>query len=179
MVNRMRTSRVLRSRLAAVAVTLVLSMPGLGSAQEDALVPMNVLSPELALEIAQTSLAACRAEGYQVAVAVVDRMGVPQVMLRDRYAGPHTPDTSQRKAWTAVSFRSDTLALANHTQAGSAQSGARAITNVLMIGGGVPVEVAGTTVAGVGISGAPSGEADDRCARAGIEAVKARLELEG
>jgi uncharacterized protein GlcG (DUF336 family) len=154
-------------------------MPGQGSAQEEALVPLSVLSPELALEIAQTSLAACRAEGYQVAVAVVDRMGVPQVMLRDRYAGPHTPDTAQRKAWTAVSFRADTLALAKNTQAGSDQSGARAITNALMIGGGVPVEVAGTTIAAVGISGAPTGEADDRCARAGIAAVKARLELEG
>jgi uncharacterized protein GlcG (DUF336 family) len=51
------------------------------------------------------------------------------------------------------------------------------ITNVLMIGGGVPVQAAGATVAGVGISGAPSGEANDRCARAGIEAVRARLEL--
>jgi len=170
----------LRARLAAVAVALTstLAMPGPGMAQEEALVPMNVLSPELALEIAQTSLAACRAEGFQVAVAVVDRMGVPQVMLRDRLAGPHTPDTAQRKAWTAVSFRSDTLTLAANTQANAAQSGARAITNALMIGGGVPVHAAGATVAGVGISGAPSGEADDRCARAGIDAVKARLELD-
>ena len=59
-----------------------------------------------------------------------------------------------------MSFRTDTLALANSTQAGSAQSGARMITNALMIGGGVPVQEAGTTVAAVGISGAPSGEAD-------------------
>jgi uncharacterized protein GlcG (DUF336 family) len=144
---------------------------------QDALVPGNTLSPELALEIAQTSLKACQGEGYQVAVAVVDRAGVPQVMLRDRYAGPHTPDTAQRKAWTAVSFRADTLTLANNTQADSAQSGARMITNALMIGGGVPVQAAGMTVAGVGISGAPSGEADDRCARAGIDAVSGRLEL--
>jgi uncharacterized protein GlcG (DUF336 family) len=144
---------------------------------QDALVPGNTLSPELALEIAQTSLKACRGEGYQVAVAVVDRAGVPQVMLRDRYAGPHTPDTAQRKAWTAVSFRADTLTLANNTQADSPQSGARMITNALMIGGGVPVQAAGMTVAGVGISGAPSGEADDRCARAGIDAVRGRLEL--
>jgi uncharacterized protein GlcG (DUF336 family) len=122
-------------------------------------------------------LKACQGEGYQVAVAVVDRAGVPQVMLRDRYAGPHTPDTAQRKAWTAVSFRADTLTLANNTQADSAQSGARMITNALMIGGGVPVQAAGMTVAGVGISGAPSGEADDRCARAGIDAVRGRLEL--
>jgi uncharacterized protein GlcG (DUF336 family) len=165
-------------RAAAGALLLGLLSP-LGGQAQDALVPSSNLSPEAALQIAQASLAACRAEGYQVAVAVVDRMGVPQVMLRDRFAGPHTPDTAQRKAWTAVSFRADTLTLAGNTQAGSGQSGARAISNALMIGGGVPVEVAGTTIAAVGISGAPSGEADDRCARAGIDAVKTRLELEG
>jgi len=158
----------------ALVTALLLAAP---LQAQDALVPGNTLSPELALEIAQTSLKACQGEGYQVAVAVVDRAGVPQVMLRDRYAGPHTPDTAQRKAWTAVSFRADTLTLANNTQADSAQSGARMITNALMIGGGVPVQAAGMTVAGVGISGAPSGEADDRCARAGIDAVRGRLEL--
>lgn len=159
-------------------LALALFLPAAGQAQE-ALVPANSLSPEFALEIAQISLKACQAESYQVAVAVVDRMGVPQVMLRDRHAGPHTPDTAQRKAWTAVSFRTNTLALARNTQSDSSQSGARMITNALMIGGGVPVQAAGMTVAGVGVSGAPSGEDDDRCARAGIDAVKARLELGG
>ena len=152
MVNRMRRPQ---THLAAVTVALALSMPGLGSAQEEALVPMNVLSPELALEIARTSLAACRAEGFQVAVAVVDRMGVPQVMLRDRFAGPHTPDTAQRMAWTAVSFRTNTLELSGNSQAESGQSGARMINNALMLGGGVPVQAGGFTVAGVGVSSPP------------------------
>jgi uncharacterized protein GlcG (DUF336 family) len=166
--------------LLAVAASLALVIPGLGSAQEEeALVPMNVLSPEVALQIALASRAACRAQGYQVAVAVVDRMGVPQVMLRDRFAGPHTPDTAQRMAWTAVSFRTDTQTLSGNSQEESGQSGARMIANVLMLGGGVPVEAGGFTVAGVGVSGTPSGQDNDRCARAGIEAVKARLELEG
>lgn len=171
-------NRMSRLKAGGGALVAALLLATTGQAQ-DALVPASTLSPELALEIAQISLKACQDEGYQVAVAVVDRMGVPQVMLRDRYAGPHTPDTSQRKAWTAVSFRADTLALASNTPPDSAQSGARMITNALMIGGGVPVQAAGMTVAGVGISGAPSGEADDRCARAGIDAVKARLELGG
>ena len=178
MVSRMYSPSVVRSRITAAALALSLSVPGLGLAQEDALVPMNVLSPELALEIAQKSLASCRAQGFQVAVAVVDRMGVPQVMLRDRFAGPHTPDTAQRMAWTAVSFRTDTLELANASRADSSQWAARMIDNALMLGGGVPVQAGGFTVAGVGVSGTPSGEANDRCARAGIDAVKTRLELE-
>ena len=155
---------------------LVLLLPSLGLAQES-LVSINSLSPQAALEVAQTSLSSCRSAGYQVAVAVVDRMGVTQVMLRDRYAGPHTPDTAERKAWTAVSFRSDTLTLSRNTRADSEQSGARMIANALMIGGGVPIEAAGSIVGAVGISGAPSGAEDDRCARAGIQAMVEKLEL--
>lgn len=146
---------------------------------QDTLVTFRSLAPDVALEMAQAALASCRDEGYQVAVAVVDRMGVPQVMLRDRFAGPHTPDTSVRKAWTAVSFREDTLLMGESTGPGSSQSGARHIDNVLMIGGGIPVTVSGSIVAGIGISGAPSGAADHACAQAGIDAVTAKLELEG
>jgi uncharacterized protein GlcG (DUF336 family) len=146
---------------------------------EDALVTFKSLSPDVALEMAQAALESCRAEGFQVAVAVVDRMGVAQVMLRDRFAGPHTPDTSVRKAWTAISFRADTLLMAERTGPDSPQSGARFIENVLMLGGGIPVLVSGSIVAGIGISGAPSGEADHACAQAGIDAVADKLELAG
>jgi uncharacterized protein GlcG (DUF336 family) len=156
----------------------LLLLPAVAAAQQP-LVPTNQLSPEAALELAQASLASCRSSGFQVAVAVVDRMGVTQVLLRDRYAGPHTPDTAERLAWTAVSFRDDTLTLSRSTRDGSSQSGARMIENVLMIGGGVPVVAAGAIVAGVGISGTPSGEDNDRCARAGIESMVEKLELGG
>jgi len=99
-----------------LSVTLHL-MAGLGALAlgggtakaEEALISFKVLSPAAALELAQATLEACRNEGYQVAVAVVDRFGITQVILRDRYAGPHTPETARRKAWTAVSFRTDTL----------------------------------------------------------------------
>jgi len=146
---------------------------------EDALVTFKSLSPAVALEMAQAALESCRAEGFQVAVAVVDRMGVAQVVLRDRFAGPHTPDTSVRKAWTAISFRADTLLMAERTGPESPQSGARFIENVLMLGGGIPVLVSGSIVAGIGISGAPSGKADHACAQAGIDAVADKLELAG
>jgi uncharacterized protein GlcG (DUF336 family) len=66
------------------------------------------LAPEFALDLAQAALADCRQRGYQVAVAIVDRSGVIQVVLRDRYAGPHTPTTASGKAWTAATFRTST-----------------------------------------------------------------------
>ena len=144
-------------------------------AEEPALVTFNVLNPSVALDLAQAAMKSCRESGYQVAVSVVDRFGTPQVLLRDRFAGPHTPETARRKAWTAISFRTDTLELSKISAAGQAQSGVRFVSDALMIGGGVPVEAAGSIVAGIGISGAPGGEADDACARAGIEAVADKI----
>ena len=172
----MRNLRRIRHGLVLGLLATYLGSPPLA---EDTLVTFKSLTPELALEMVEAALANCRDEGYHIAVAVVDRMGVPQVMLRDRFAGPHTPDTAARKAWTAVSFRTDTLSLAENTSPDSAQSGARHIDNALMIGGGIPVTVSGSIVAGIGISGAPSGEADHACAQAGIDTVTAKLELGG
>ncbi len=146
-------------------------------AEDAALVTHKTLGLELATELAEAALESCRDADFQVAVAVVDRFGILQVLLRDRLAGPHTPDTARRKAWTAVSFRTDTQSLVEVTASGSPQAAARDITGALMLGGGVPVEAAGSTVGGVGVSGAPGGAEDDRCARAGIEAIVDRLEF--
>lgn len=147
------------------------------TAEEKALVTFEFLSPETALEAAQAALKACREDGFQVAVAVVDRMGVTQVVLRDRFAGPHTPETASRKAWTATTFRTDTLSLSDFTKTGMPQSGAREITNALMIGGGVPMEAEGVVVAGIGVSGGPGGHEDDACARQGLESILEKLEF--
>jgi uncharacterized protein GlcG (DUF336 family) len=144
---------------------------------QEALVTYRSLALEVALELAQGTLAACRAQGYQVAVAVVDRSGNAQVVLRDRFAGPHTPSTAIGKAWTAVSFRTPTSALVELTRPGMPQSGVRDLPNVVVIGGGLPIEAAGSIVGGVGVSGAPGGEADEGCARAGIEKVRDRIEF--
>ncbi|UCE76878.1 MAG: heme-binding protein [Gammaproteobacteria bacterium] len=146
-----------------------------GAAAEERLATFKVMKPELALELAQATLGACRKAGFQVAVAVVDRAGVTQVILRDQLAGAHTPETARRKAWTAVSFRSDTLTMAEETQAGKAQSGVRFVAEAMMIGGGIPVNAGGTMVGGVGVSGAPGGEEDHKCAQAGIDAVEESL----
>jgi uncharacterized protein GlcG (DUF336 family) len=146
-------------------------------AQQDdnGLVTFQVLKPELAIDLATAAMSSCREQGFQVGVAVVDRFGVPQAFLRDRFAGPHVHETAVRKAWTAVSFRGDTLQLAEVTAPGMASSGIRHLEMALPLGGGVPIEAAGTMVGAVGVSGAPSPEADDSCARAGIAAIEDQL----
>ena len=166
----------MKTRVAAGVLSLALAAAQPGSAQ-DALVSHRVLSPDTALELARAALEACRARGFQVAVAVVDRFGLPQVMLRDRFAGPHTPSTATGKAWTAVTFRTNTTALIAPTQAGQPQAGLRDLPNVVLLGGGVLVEAAGSVLGGVGVSGAPGGAEDDACASAGLDAVRDRLEF--
>src|SRR3982750_1855345 len=88
---------------------------------QDSLVTYKSLAPGIALELAQSALANCQQRGFQVAVAVVDRFGVVQVILRDRYAGPHTPTTASGKAWTAATFRSSTSNLFSISQPGMMQ----------------------------------------------------------
>lgn len=140
---------------------------------DNAFVDFKVLKPEVAQTMADAALLACRDAGYQVGVTVVDRFGVPQVYIRDRFAGAHVYETSRRKAWTAVSFRTNTTDLAVETQSGKIASGIRHLSEALPLGGGLVVyEGGGEMVAGIGVSGAPGPDLDDICAQAGIDAVE-------
>ena len=138
---------------------------------------VKLLTVETALKAAQAALNKCRKDGFQTAVAVVDRAGVVQVVLRDRYAGAHTPDTATGKAWTAVSFKQSTSSLAIETQAGKPMSGIRQLPRVVAAGGGVPIEAGGNLLGAIGVSGAPGGDADDACANAGIGAIADDIEF--
>jgi uncharacterized protein GlcG (DUF336 family) len=160
-------------------IPMVLSLSFVASpvASDEATFAVRLMTPETALKAAQAALTRCRDQGYQVAVAVVDRMGVVQVVLRDRFAGPHTPDTAVAKAWTAVSFRTSTGELAELTQPGKPQSGVRHRPGVAAIGGGLMIEAGGSLLGGIGVSGAPGGVQDDACARAGIAAIQDSLEF--
>jgi len=110
---------------------------------------------------------------------VVDRFGNPQVLLRDRFAGAHTVGVATDKAWTAASFRTATGDLGDETQAGKPMSALRSFPRVLAAGGGQVIESGGVLLGGIGVSGAPGGDADDSCAKAGIRAIIDQLELQG
>ncbi|MCA0869899.1 heme-binding protein [Seohaeicola saemankumensis] len=164
-------------RIHGIAVAALLAAPAAMAQDDDgAFVEFQVLKPEIALEMAQAALMSCREAGYQVGVTVVDRFGLPQVFLRDRFAGPHVYETSRRKAWTAISFRTGTTELAEATLEGKPSSGIRHLSEALPLGGGLVVsEGGGSIVAGIGVSGAPEPQLDDECAAAGIAAVEDRI----
>jgi len=161
-------------RTLTFAALAAMALGTTAKAQDDgAFVTFQVLKPELALKMAEVAMTTCRDAGYQVGVSVVDRFGLPQVFLRDRYAGAHVYETATRKAWTAVSFRTDTLELDLTTRADGISGGIRQISQALPLGGGVVVlSGEGAIVAGIGVSGAPGPDLDDDCAKAGIAAIE-------
>ena len=136
------------------------------------------LTTAAAQRAAQAAFDRCSKDGYTVTVAVVDRGGQPLAVIRDNLAGTHTVNTAIGKAATAVSFRVDTSELATQTQSGRPQSGIRSLPNVVAIAGGIMVQAKGALAGGIGVSGAPGGDTDEMCAKAGLAAISDALELE-
>jgi uncharacterized protein GlcG (DUF336 family) len=163
----------IRSTLVAAAL-LGAVQPGAG---EEPIVIYKSLAPDVAFELAKAALETCRSRGYQIAVVVVDRFGEPQVMLRDRFAGPHTPTTATNKAWTAVSFRTNTRDLVQLAQPGQPLAGLANLPRVVLLGGGVMIEGGGSLLGGVGVSGGPGGAEDENCAKAGLDAIRDKIEF--
>ncbi len=161
-------------RIVPLLLTLALAS---GVSAQDATFQTKTLTPETALKAAQVALESCRKQGYQLAVAVTDRGGLLQVLLRDRFAGAHTVTVASDKAWTAASFRQSTLDFGRETQAGKPMSAIRDVPRVIAAGGGLPIEGGGSMFGAIGVSGAPGGEADEACARAGIKAIADSLEF--
>jgi uncharacterized protein GlcG (DUF336 family) len=85
--------------------------------------------------------------------------------------------TATGKAWTAASFRTDTGEMIAPTQPGMPQAGVRALPGVTVIAGGVTVEAAGALVGAIGVSGAPLGANDESCAKAGVAAIRDKLDF--
>ena len=110
-------------------------------------------------------------------LGVTDRAAIPLVMLRDRHAGPHTPQVAADKAYTSLTFKIGTLQFENVTRTDPTMGGIRQVPRVVAVGGGLPIESAGSQVGAIGVSGAPGGAADEECAKAGIAAIADDLEF--
>lgn len=162
------------TRAAAIAAALA---PLLSPGAQSPTYTVRELTPETALKAAQAALASCRASSYQVSVAVVDREGLVRVLLRDRYAGPHTIELSTNKAWTAATTRTPTSEVEKLTRAGQPMSGLRNASRITALAGGLPIEAGGSLLGAIGVSGAPGSEADEACAKAGIKAIADDLEF--
>lgn len=164
--------------MALLGAALLSAAPAAAAQAPKLLASYPTLTTAAALKAAQAALARCDKEGFTATVAVVDRGGHALAVLRNGLAGPHTLNTAIGKAGSALSFRTDTTELAAMTQAGRPSSGIRDLPGVVAVGGGMMIRAKGALVGAIGVSGAPTGEADDACAKAGVAAVADDLELE-
>jgi uncharacterized protein GlcG (DUF336 family) len=147
----------------------VVAMGLAASATPQGLVTQRNLSLPMAKMIAEAALGACKAKGYNTAVAVVDRAGQVMVILRDEQATAQQAEMARRKAYTARMFRTTTLEFQKRTS-DPAYAAQRDIADILALGGGVPIQVGNDIIGGVGSSGS-SQQMDDECAKAGVAKV--------
>lgn len=130
------------------------------------------LTMESANAAALATIEACRKEGVQITATVVDKNGLVQAVMRDTLAPHVSIDISRMKAYTAVNFSTDTSALISRSDTSIGR-----IDGLVMSAGGAIINVGGTIYGAVGVSGAPSGETDEKCAKAGVAAIAEDLEM--
>ncbi|PAF49456.1 hypothetical protein BKH41_01985 [Helicobacter sp. 12S02232-10] len=136
-----------------------------------------VLSLDVALKIAQNALKQCKNDGYKIAVNVLNKSGVVLVALRDQDAGPHTIEGSYKKAFTSVSTKTPTSVFAKKIEKNEMSSGLVNLSkNFVFASGGLPIKSENTTIGAIGVSGAPQGDLDEKCAQIGIDSVQKDLE---
>ena len=160
--------------LIAASCAALLAFPAI-AAEAPGIVKIPRLTVEAVGKIAHAALDACRKDGIQIGVTVVDRSGDAMAVLRDTLAPRITLEISRQKANTAVNFNAATSIMESRlTQPFSAGK----VEGLVFSAGGVPVEAAGNIIGAVGISGAATGAQDEACAcaRAGIQAIRFELE---
>lgn len=161
------------NRCFVVATLLLCQWLALPAAAED-VITVKLMTLELARDIATAALDACRKDGYQVSVVVVDRSGRIQVVLRDVFANQYMTQLAQAKA-NAVILSGTSSAELRNNRADIADE-LNLLQDLLVLDGGLPVRVAGSVIGAVGVSGAPGGDKDAACAQRGIDAVQERLD---
>jgi len=159
-------------RLAIMTAAIGLAHSGPVSAQ--AVMPGKLLTAEAANAMVMGALEQCRKDSYKVSAAVVDRGGNLLAFIRDPASGPHTAESSRRKAFTAATFGMTSAAFATLT-ANPGAAGLKDLTGVFALAGGVPIKVGDEVLGGIGVGGAPGGEKDEACANAGLRKVADQL----
>jgi uncharacterized protein GlcG (DUF336 family) len=169
--------RVRGVRLGACALGLATGSIAAPGALAQTIMQPNI-SVAQARQIVDAVIAKCGSAGtlLTVSVAVVDRTGLPIMQLRGDTAAPHSWELAYRKAYTARTFQRTTLEWRDRTAGDSPLAGQRQLTDVIALGGGVPIKRGSETLGAVGVSGAAGGqEGDNACAVAGAAAIADQL----
>ena len=159
-------------RLAAGALLVAIPL----GAHADGVLTTHRLSAEFAGEAARAAVESCAKQGYAETAVVVDADGVPQAVLRGDRAGAHTLNSANDKAYTAASFKADTTALVERSKTAPGFIALfTQLPHLILLGGGVVIKLDNEVIGAIGASGAPGGDLDEACARAGLESIRDRL----
>src|ERR1700681_3544395 len=156
-------------RLAVLGFTCALAAPA--SAQ---LLTEKSLSAAMAMTIAQTALETCTKQGYNVSVHVLGRNGEILVAVRGDGAPPHTMENSQRKAYTSRTFRIPSGEFVQRVK-DNPTTGAVHLTNIVAAQGALPIKIGDEVIGAPGVSGAPGGDKDEACVKAGLDKIADQL----
>jgi uncharacterized protein GlcG (DUF336 family) len=162
-----RSAQTITTIVCMAAVLLFAPRAGADELPKESLLPLS-----MATKAVQTALEACKKDGYRVSVSIVDRAGVLRAMGRADGAGSHTVDSSRKKAYTAASLRRPTTELAELIAKVPTLQALREMNpEILILGGGLPIDISGDVVGGIGVGGAPGAHLDDACAQAGLDVI--------
>jgi uncharacterized protein GlcG (DUF336 family) len=162
--------------IARIFITAVVGVVVSGSVLAADTLATRRIPSALAVEAAIETVSVCAKQGFHETAVVVDADGVTIVALRGDGTGAHTLDSAHDKAYTAASFKNDTLALAERAKGEDSIAPLSKLPHVMFFGGGVVIKLADETIGAIGAAGAPGGKLDDGCARAGLEKIRDRLE---
>jgi uncharacterized protein GlcG (DUF336 family) len=132
------------------------------------------ISAAIAIEIVQTAIATCKANGYAVSSTVVGRNGEIIAQVRGDNTGPHTIENSFRKAYTARTFRIPSGEMVERVKKDPTM-GAVHLTNIIANQGALPIKLGDEVIGAAGASGAPGGEKDEACVKAALDKVADQL----
>ena len=156
---------------ATLAAAFACALAGPADAQ---LVARKDISAAMAITMAETAIATCKANGFAVSANVVGRNGEVIVAMRGDNTGPHTLENSMKKAYTARAQRRSSGDFGDGLK-DNFTAGALHLTNMTTARGALPIKVGEDTIGAIGVSGAPGGDKDEVCAKAGIDKVAAEL----
>ena len=159
------------SRIAMVAASALISA---ATSRADTL-PTHRIPAALAAEAASETVASCARQGYRETAYVLDADGTTIVALRGDGAGIHTLDSAHDKAYTSVSFKSDTIALAERAKGEDSIAPLAKLPHVMFFGGGIVIKLGDEVIGSIGAAGAPGAKLDDACAHAGLDKIRDRL----
>jgi uncharacterized protein GlcG (DUF336 family) len=148
-------------------------------AQDRGLSHPGNLSSAMVQDMLNAALDACHNNNHRVSITILDRAGVVRASFRDETASPHTLELSQRKAYTALTFRMPSADFAKRTVSDPSRAPQANLSGVIALGGGLPIKAGDEVVGAIGVSGSQGGAAvgsnDEMCGKAGIEKIADRL----